>query len=737
MGLNITVASKFNPFTYDDYIKPYKENIETYFKNYRDTENKLSDLGTQLEALDYIIESEPEDSPLKSTYGNYKKELEKAAEALTSGWSQADVQNYNKLKKVFAKDISPIATQYARRQKLEDEQRKVKESKPSIYFSKRAAETSLAEMIDNPNWSYTSFVGDDITKAVQSMVSPVATILDNIWKEGQVGDYDKILSKYGISPEDVSAYFNGNLTGGLAKFFDDARNTAIKSYGVDTWNDQKALDTAYQYANIGIPKAIGKLTSQLVSPKKPTGGGAGDSANPTYPGSALNFDVSTRYTPDAQKAKTAETNDRYNQGIPSDDYRHKDVALMEADFKKKGLENMADLDEYEAYLEKLAEAKNKDLNTGQTAPARKAVGYTLHQSRDRTPNVNALRKEYNHKYDSLEQKISQRDINDYKEAVAKNKDFIKRYSIGDDSSVDNRTGLYTNDIKSSMDIGTRLEKIQSQEEMFIGTHKWDDDTKKAIVGQLKSQYETLVSTGNVEEKNNGLYQMSFENGKLSTDWVKPKKLPTKFWDNVDVVFTAQEGMLLRYTDPTSSKPTLYKLKGSDFTGDSQEVIDMYKESRDFSPESIKHYITKQNKYHGTKGNPLGVYDLYSLLDKNQNSLLVQTLLENKSIIRSTNNKNYGIAYVHALYPTKDKDGNPQYTVAKVVVDLRTGEKVSVTTVDNELGDDGLGYSLSTRYAQDKLQGIAYTKSNDALNLNTKAAQRTKGSNPIRDEYILE
>lgn len=731
MGLNITVASKFNPFTYDDYIKPYKENIDTYFKNYRDTENKLSDLDTQLEALDYIIESEPEDSPLKSTYGNYKKELEKAAEALSAGWSQADVQNYNKLKQRFAKDISPIATQYARRQKLEDEQRKEKVSKPSIYFSKRAAETSLAEMIDNPNWSYTSFVGDDITKAVQSMVSPVATILDNIWKEGQVGDYDKILSKYGISPEDVSAYFNGNLTGGLAKFFDDARNTAIKSYGVDTWNDQEALNTAYQYANIGIPKAIGKLTSQLVSPKKPTGGGAGDPANPVYPGSALNFDVSTKYTPDAEKAKIAENNYTYNQGISDNDYRHSDVALMEADFKKKGLD-VKDLDEYETYLTDLAKAKQKDATTN-----RRSSSIYFDTGTFGVSNVETVRKQYDNKYRKIESQINQKDIDLYKEALSKQQDFVKRYSIEDDSNVDNRTGLYTNDIKSSMDIGTRLEKTQSQEEMFIGTHKWDDDTKKAIVGQLKSQYETLVSTGNVEEKGNGLYQMSFENGKLSTDWVKPKKLPTKFWDNVDIVFTAQEGMLLRYTDPISSKPTLYKLKGSDFTGDSQEVIDMYKESKDFSPDSIKKYITKQNEYHGTKGNSLGVYDLYSLLDKNQNSQLVQTLIENKSIIRSTNNKNYGIAYVHALYPTADKDGNPQYTVAKIVIDLRTGEKVSVTTVDNELGDDGLGYSLSTRYAQDKLQGIAYTKSNDALNLNTKAAQRTKGSNPIRDEYILE
>lgn len=729
----ITVTSKYKPFTYEELVKP----LEGYWKKYDEAEKELGDLSTKLSALDYIVQSEPEDSPLRAKYSNYKSKLETAAETLGRDGLNQEVRNLLKEANAsFAKDISPIATQYARRQKLEDEQRKTKESKPSVYFSKRAAETSLAEMIENPNWSYTSFVGNDITKAVQDMVSPVATILDDIWKDGQIGNNDKILSKYGISPEDVSAYFNGEFKGGLAKFFDDARNTAVRSYGIDKWDDQDALTAAYNYANMGIPKAIGKLTPQLVAPKKGDKGDGGNNPNDTYPGTALNFDTSVRYTPDSDKVKTADDNVEYNKNIPAnEDLRHNDVISMAARFKNEGIITKEDLDEYEQYLQELAQANHADITSGKNAPARKAIGYTIYQQQNTTPKADAVRQKYKHKYDNIEGKISQRDINKFRELVEKQESFINRYTLTDDSG--NRTGLYATDAKSSMNIGTQLEQAQSQEEMFIGTHKWDDNTKKAIIGQLQSQYESLRAANNLDpskkysnEAGNGLYKISWDNGTMSVKGIKPGKIPAKFWDNADVVFTAQHGMLIIHRDPNSNEVTMYKLKGSGFMNDADEVADIYRESKDFSPKSIKSYVEQKNKNQGIKGYHLGGFTLNELLDKSKDAETVRILIENSDLVRSEKNPNFLIAYVNASRPGKGKN-EVMYTIAKVIIDSRTGEKVSVTTVDNELGIDGLGVSLADKYAQDKLQGIATTKSNEAVNLNTGPATRTKGSNPIR------
>lgn len=577
MGLNITVASKFNPFTYDDYIKPYKENIDTYFKNYRDTENKLSDLGTQMEALDYIIESEPEDSPLRSTYGNYKKELEKAAEALSAGWSQADVQNYNKLKQRFAKDISPIATQYARRQKLEDEQRKVKESKPSIYFSKRAAETSLAEMIDNPNWSYTSFVGDDITKAVQSMVSPVATILDNIWKDGQVGDYAKVLSKYGISPEDVSAYFNGNLTGGLAKFFDDARNTAIKSYGVDTWDDQNALNIAYQYANIGIPKAIGKLTPQLVAPKE-SPDKKKPKKDPSEKPSVIVRSLGTSQEPEKQASalemerdwkSVAGTDGKSGTGVTvkANEYR---AALAKEGINDFSVENIE-------YLASGAENKSKP---GATTPTGwSAMDIDIKGSRIQRLATNLL----------AEYKKGQ----DMKSSVV--------HIITNSDGSKEEIGLYGPTIVQSMNTKLAYDKARSAINDIGYEPTFEASTKKDILNrwtkegayQEVSMYK-LDNTGKQEklkeeDKKTLLSSITTENGNIK--------------DNVGLILSPKNGIEIEYN---GNRYIIDNYSSTDLKTYSDLMTKTYEELYDFDESTLRKYLDKQGTY-----NLLGADDVTS------------------------------------------------------------------------------------------------------------------------------
>lgn len=707
MGLNITVASKFNPFTYDDYIKPYKENIDTYFKNYRDTENKLSDLGTQLEALDYIIESEPEDSPLKSTYGNYKKELEKAAEALASGWSQADVQNYNKLKKMFAKDISPIATQYARRQKLEDEQRKTKESKPSIYFSKRAAETSLAEMIGNPNWSYTSFVGDDITKAVQSMVSPVSTILDKIFKDGDVEGYSILKSQYGITPDDVVQYYNGE-NGKLKEYFDKAKETVVKSYGIDTWNDQNALNTAYQYANIGIPKAIGKLTPQLVSHKQPTDPKEGKKIE-LYPGDSLRFDTSINSAADTEKAKTAENYKNYTEtikGTYDNGYKSVEEIAEEAKLREKGLtpENVSS---YLTYLDELSVARKEDEKAGIKYPKTGAFQMSKWDSNN-TDKVKARYPEFA----NLEE-ISRNDINKYIDAKTKREEAIKRYTSSAPGAFGD-TGVYGGTILEDLKKGAELEDKQSRSTYHVGSPTWDSTTKTSILSALQSDY-TTIKNYNVDKEGNGIYKINPSTGE--TEYIKAKNVPsTLFSDTSNIVFNAAYGMMI-----VDSEGNYYKLKGSRLGDLAEDASKLYNSLRDFSPERVNDYQKVVNKdlpedeksgslsTFGTPISNMGVDELTELRD---------ILFEERRVIVDPKNINTVYAFVNA----PGNDGKME--MWQVIFDRR-GAFLGCTSLGSELGNT----PLSSVYATKALNNIAYTMGNYVTNKNTSTAPRSKGANP--------
>ena len=575
----ITVTSKYKPFTYEELVKP----LEGYWEKYDKAENDLGDLSTKLAALDYIVQSEPEDSPLRAKYSDYKSKLETAADVLSQ--KGLDQETRNLLKEVtssFAKDISPIATQYARRQKLEDEQRKAKESKPSIYFSKRAAETSLAEMIDNPNWSYTSFVGDDITKAVQSMVSPVATILDNIWKEGKVGDYDKILSKYGISPEDVSAYFNGNLTGGLAKFFDDARNTAIKSYGVDTWNDQNALNTAYQYANIGIPKAIGKLTPQLVASGKPTDDGEnGDGKNPpetpSKPSVLLrsmgviqdNDRLTNTLEVEKQWKSIAGTDGTNGTGVTvkANEYR---AALAKdgiADFSVKHLEYLANGGDNKSEMMELSD------------------GSVVYIKRDRKGE--------------RVQKLARQLLDEYNKGNQMRSSVIYTATNADGTSKE--IGLYGPTIKNSMDTKLAYNKARSSYDYTVYEPSFEPTTRKDILTRWvrEASYEEapmykINNTGQREELKDKDRSALLSNIMSSNGNIK---------DTVGIFLSPQNGIEIEYN---GNRYIIDNYSSTDLKAYSDLMTKTYEELYDFEEETLRKYLKNQGTY-----NFLGADDVTS------------------------------------------------------------------------------------------------------------------------------
>lgn len=577
MGLNITVASKFNPFTYDDYIKPYKDNIETYFKNYRDTENKISDLGTQVEALEYIIESEPEDSPLKSIYSNYKKELEKAVEALMSGWSQADVQNYHKLKNMFAKDISPIAIQYTRRQKLEDEQRKIKESKPSTYFSKRAAETSLAEMIDNPNWTYTSFVGNDITKAVQDMVSPVATILDKIFKDGDLEGYSILKSQYGITPEDVVQYYNDE-NGKLKEFFDKVKETVVKSYEIDTWNDQNALNTAYNYANMGIPKAIGKITPQLIAPKTDkTDGDPKKNPQSEKPSVTLR---SLGTIQDQEKQDQADPMEKNWRSIAGTDGKSGTGVTVKANEYRAALAKEGINDFSVKNIEYLASgAENKSKPGAATPTGWSAMDIDIKGSRIQRLAANLL----------AEYKKGQ----DMRSSVV--------YVVTNSDGSKEEIGLYGPTIVQSMNTKLAYDKYRSGTNYTGYEPTFEASTKKDIlnrwaregaypeVSMYRLDNEGSQEKLNDEDKKSLLSSIMTESGNIK--------------DNVGLILSPKNGIEIEYN---GSRYIIDNYSSTDLKAYSDLMTKTYEELYDFDVETLRKYLDNQGTY-----NFLGADDITS------------------------------------------------------------------------------------------------------------------------------
>lgn len=90
MGLNISITSKYNPFTYEDYIKPTEQYWEDYDKAEQDIASAKSDLA-KIDA--YMNEVEATDKALYDQYKSYRTQLNNISTSLNSSGLTKDIRN--------------------------------------------------------------------------------------------------------------------------------------------------------------------------------------------------------------------------------------------------------------------------------------------------------------------------------------------------------------------------------------------------------------------------------------------------------------------------------------------------------------------------------------------------------------------------------------------------------------------------------------------------------------------
>ena len=92
-GNYITIGSKFEPFTYDEMIRPYQK----YGEAYRQQESSLEDLDLKSGVLGSMINQEI-DKKTHTQYSNYYNDLTSQAELLSreglSSWYKKRITEY-------------------------------------------------------------------------------------------------------------------------------------------------------------------------------------------------------------------------------------------------------------------------------------------------------------------------------------------------------------------------------------------------------------------------------------------------------------------------------------------------------------------------------------------------------------------------------------------------------------------------------------------------------------------
>ena len=204
--MNIVVNSRFNPFTYEQLVKP----LEDYTKAYNEAEEQYANLATQTEAFRDIAtqENSPE---AYAMFSRYAKDLETVTDDFSRGMTMANRRQLLGLKRRYAKEITPIARADAARQEAIKYRRDTRARDNSAIF--KVENLSLDDFLHGKTVSEDYVSGKDILARTSAKAEALGKSLfsDPEFKTVLGGQKYQITQQNGMSPEMFYAVVNDQL----------------------------------------------------------------------------------------------------------------------------------------------------------------------------------------------------------------------------------------------------------------------------------------------------------------------------------------------------------------------------------------------------------------------------------------------------------------------------------------------------------------------------------------------
>ena len=267
MARIITDNTKFNPFSFEDMLKP----LALYAQEYRAQEDAINTLATNASIWNGMA-NEQSDPYAYSLYKGYADDLASQAEILSKeGLSPTSRRAMLKLKERYNSEVLPIETAYKRRQTLADEQRKALAQNPTLRYERYASNMSLDDFILNPTLDYgRSYSGALLTQQAADIAATIKNIITDKGKWTSLGlpfKYERKIRK-GSSIDEVLTAIQKEANNGdpeTVKFLRSIVDQVITSSGVSDWADDETMKDFRAFANQGLYKAIGSTNYETIT----------------------------------------------------------------------------------------------------------------------------------------------------------------------------------------------------------------------------------------------------------------------------------------------------------------------------------------------------------------------------------------------------------------------------------------------------------------------------------------
>lgn len=266
MAYNLVLDTRFNPFTYDEMIKP----VEAATKAHQALEEEYGNYQQATGIWENRINQDV-DPELYAIYRAYMDDLEGQVDQLSrEGLSPLSRRQLLNMKSRFGQEILPIEQAYNRRQTLADKQDELLARDNTLRFERDMATTRLYDFYKNPTLSYgRAYSWDLLRKQVQDMVRAYSKQITSTGKLEGVGlpfQYQRMINR-GASEEDVLGviYNRAELGDMEAKIFlSSIVDQAMQASGVEEWAPKgtATYNELRSFANMGLYDAIGEPSVQ-------------------------------------------------------------------------------------------------------------------------------------------------------------------------------------------------------------------------------------------------------------------------------------------------------------------------------------------------------------------------------------------------------------------------------------------------------------------------------------------
>lgn len=249
---SLVIGSKFRPFSYSEMLAP----IEVATTEHRAIEEGLGEMSAKAGMWDKLA-NQQSDPVAYAQYKTYADDLIKQADLLArQGLTPESRRGLLDMKRRYSNEITPIEVAATKREELTKAQREAIQKDPSLMFNIDYGTASLDDLINNPNATYNTISGSELSKRASMMASNLAkTIQENPQYQSILGgQYFQQMQQLGYTPQQVMQTImnDPNAPSELKQVAD----TVWQEAGLDTW-DQATQTRARDYINAGLYDAIG------------------------------------------------------------------------------------------------------------------------------------------------------------------------------------------------------------------------------------------------------------------------------------------------------------------------------------------------------------------------------------------------------------------------------------------------------------------------------------------------